>query len=116
MDFDFVEEQIRQAEERGDFDNLPGAGKPIEGLGKPYDPTWWVRDFTRRLHAEDADRQKAAALEKRLTRVWGMESEANVRAAVEDLNRQAGSEMFDAVAVVATWRKFRVSIRRPGDR
>jgi DnaJ homolog subfamily C member 28 len=27
--FDYVEEQIRKAQERGDFDNLPGSGKPL---------------------------------------------------------------------------------------
>jgi len=28
--FDYVEEQIQQAQERGEFDNLPGAGKPLD--------------------------------------------------------------------------------------
>jgi DnaJ family protein C protein 28 len=27
---DYVEEQINEARERGDFDNLPGAGKPLQ--------------------------------------------------------------------------------------
>ena len=27
-----VEKQIREAMERGEFDDLPGAGKPLEGL------------------------------------------------------------------------------------
>ena len=35
----WVEQQLRIAQERGDFDNLPGAGKPIEGLGPDHDPT-----------------------------------------------------------------------------
>lgn len=26
---DYIEEQIREAQERGDFDNLPGTGKPL---------------------------------------------------------------------------------------
>lgn len=31
MDFDkIVEEMIKQAQERGEFDNLPGKGKPID--------------------------------------------------------------------------------------
>ena len=26
---DYIDEQIREAQERGEFDNLPGAGKPL---------------------------------------------------------------------------------------
>lgn len=39
----WVEKQIREAGERGDLDNIPGAGKPIPGLDKPHDDMWWVR-------------------------------------------------------------------------
>jgi hypothetical protein len=27
-----VEKQIREAQEQGEFDNLPGAGKPLRGI------------------------------------------------------------------------------------
>jgi DnaJ homolog subfamily C member 28 len=33
-----VEEQIRKARERGDFDNLEGAGKPLDLSENPYEP------------------------------------------------------------------------------
>ena len=33
---DYIEEQIREAEERGEFANLPGAGKPLHLSGNPY--------------------------------------------------------------------------------
>ena len=33
-----VEEQIRKARERGDFDNLEGAGKPVDLSENPYEP------------------------------------------------------------------------------
>ncbi len=33
---DVIEEQIRAAQERGDFDNLPGAGKPLQLDENPY--------------------------------------------------------------------------------
>lgn len=33
---DVIEEQIREAQERGDFDNLPGAGKPLKLDENPY--------------------------------------------------------------------------------
>ena len=33
---DVIEDQIRAAQERGDFDNLPGAGKPLKLNDNPY--------------------------------------------------------------------------------
>ena len=47
-----VEKAIREAQERGEFDDLPGAGKPLTNLGDPDDPLWWVR---RKLEAEQLD-------------------------------------------------------------
>lgn len=35
---ELVEEQIRKAMERGDFDNLEGTGKPIDLSENPYEP------------------------------------------------------------------------------
>ena len=35
---DLVEEQINKAQERGDFDNLQGAGKPIHFEENPFEP------------------------------------------------------------------------------
>jgi hypothetical protein len=39
---------IRAAIEAGEFDNLPGFGKPIASIDDPYDPYWWVRQKLRR--------------------------------------------------------------------
>jgi hypothetical protein len=38
-----IDRQIREAEARGDFDDLPGKGKPLPGLDRPGDPDWWIR-------------------------------------------------------------------------
>lgn len=38
-----AERLIQAAMERGEFDNLPGAGKPIPDLDEPYDELWWLR-------------------------------------------------------------------------
>ncbi|MEH0938109.1 DnaJ family domain-containing protein [Micromonospora psammae] len=43
-----VEAQIRSAQERGEFDNLPGMGKPIPGRDAPYDESWWIKSFLER--------------------------------------------------------------------
>ena len=39
----FVERQIAEAQEQGDFDDLPGFGKPMPDLGEPNDAWWWLR-------------------------------------------------------------------------
>ena len=44
----WVDLQIRQAMERGAFDNLPGQGKPIDDLGTRHDPDWWLKKMVER--------------------------------------------------------------------
>src|SRR3954462_528644 len=44
----WVDLQIQEAMKRGDFDDLPGAGKPIEGLGAQHDPDWWLKKLVER--------------------------------------------------------------------
>lgn len=39
----WVDRQIREAAERGAFEDLPGAGQPLPGAGEPYDENWWVK-------------------------------------------------------------------------
>lgn len=46
----WVELQIQQAMRRGEFDNLPGAGKPIPDLDAPHDPDWWLKRLIEREH------------------------------------------------------------------
>ena len=42
----WVERQVREAQERGAFDSLPGAGRPIPA--QTYDEGSWIRDKARR--------------------------------------------------------------------
>ncbi len=85
-----VERQIREAMERGEFDRLPGAGKPIEGLDAPYDPTWWAKEWLRRhrLADEARDLREQAAGEQRRMRVAGKHDEADRLLA--EANRRLG--------------------------
>lgn len=39
----WIERQIREAQERGEFDGLRGSGEPIADLDRPHDDLWWVR-------------------------------------------------------------------------
>ncbi len=39
---------IREAIEKGEFDDLPGEGSPIPGAGRVDDELWWVRRWVKR--------------------------------------------------------------------
>lgn len=43
----WVDLEIQQALRRGEFENLPGAGKPLKNLDKD-DPDWWVKGLIER--------------------------------------------------------------------
>jgi hypothetical protein len=86
----FVDLEVRRAIERGEFDNLPGAGKPLK-LPDRHDPDWWIKQFVERenisgvappaimLRTEDA----------RLDEVLDEEvTEEGVRRTVADFNRR----------------------------
>jgi hypothetical protein len=86
-----IDRQIREAQERGEFDNLPGAGKPLPGQGEEYDEDWWIKNLVRRenitgalpaslmLRREVEDVQRTVAAKK---------TEAAVRRVVDDLNER----------------------------
>jgi Domain of unknown function (DUF1992) len=87
----WIDRQIREATERGEFDRLPGAGKPIPGAGQPDDELWWVRDFVRREGLATGDllpvslrlRKEVEALPEAVRK---LRSEDAVRRVVDDLN------------------------------
>jgi hypothetical protein len=39
----WIDRQVRAAEKRGEFDDLPHAGRPLPDLDKPKDEQWWIR-------------------------------------------------------------------------
>ena len=87
----WVERQIREAQERGAFDNLPGAGKPIPGLTGREDPNWWVKGLLEREQLR-APLPPALALRREVQdlpeTLRDCRDEAAVREVVEDLNRR----------------------------
>src|SRR5689334_7788231 len=88
----WVDQQIREATERGEFDDLPGAGKPIPGRGQPHDENWWLKAYLEREQATDAmlptPLQLRREIEELRDKVRGLRSEQEVRKVVTDLNRR----------------------------
>jgi hypothetical protein len=87
----YVEQAIQQAMRRGDFDDLPGAGKPLQGLREVTDPDWWIR---RKIERESLTglgppaftlRTESAALGDRMD---GLHREDEVRDLLLDFNRR----------------------------
>jgi hypothetical protein len=124
----WVERQIREAMERGEFDNLPGAGKPLPDLDKPHDELWWVKDKLRReqlsyLPPTLALRKEA---EDALAAALGARSERQVRRILAAINRKivegnrkaaSGPPLnlmpFDVDRVVGDWRERQAPHERP---
>lgn len=119
----WVDRQIREAQERGEFDDLPGAGKPIPGLTGRHDPDWWVKGLMEREQIKPplppalALRKEVAELQTTLADV---RDERVVRDLVEalnqrilDLRRRPVVKMpvfvatVDVEQAVATWRQGR---------
>ncbi len=116
-----AERKIREATERGEFDDLPGQGQPLR-LGD-RDPDWWVKGLLEReqlkmpLPTSLQLRREAREIDET---VAGLRTEAAVRDVVEALNdrildshrrRVDGPPVVTAVrdveAVVARWREGR---------
>ncbi|OAI40032.1 molecular chaperone DnaJ [Actinobacteria bacterium SCGC AG-212-D09] len=84
----WIDRQIRDAAERGEFDDLPGTGEPIPDLDKPFDELGWVK---RKLRDEGlsylppslALRKEAQAARDAAMRAG---SEAEVREIIEAVN------------------------------
>ena len=88
-----VEKAIREAQERGQFDNLPTSGKPLPGLDGPDDDLWWVRNYVRREGLSGEEFLPESLLLRRQSEriddtVAPLRTEQAVRDHVEDLNRQ----------------------------
>ncbi len=87
----WVDLQLRQAVARGDFDDLPGYGKPLEGLGRQHDPDWWLKKLVEREQISGVLppalqlRKDDAELDARLDL---LSREADVRRELEEFNER----------------------------
>jgi Domain of unknown function (DUF1992) len=120
----WIDQQIGEAEERGAFDNLPGAGKPLPRRSEADDGLAWLREFLRRegLPTDELlpTPLKLRRQSERLAEsVHELSSEREVRDAVAELNRQIAEwrriphgppvfvRLIDADAMVSRWRDRR---------
>jgi hypothetical protein len=113
-----VEVSIQQAIRNGDFDDLPGAGKPIENLGEVHDPDWWIR---RKIQRENLTglgppaftlRTEDAAMDARLDAIV---SEREVRETLDDFNRrviEARRQLLGGPPVVTPLRDVDAEVER----
>ncbi len=116
----WIDRQINEAAERGAFDNLPGAGKPLPRRNEADATQAWLRDYLRR-EGVSADELLPTPLklrketERLAETVQDLRSEQEVRAVVADINRRiiewrripAGPPVFlpllDAESLVGRW-------------
>jgi hypothetical protein len=84
----FVDRQIREAAERGDFDELPGKGEPIRGLDRPWGIDQWARDKIKRegVSILPPGLQLRRDVERELEDIMQLAREPGVRKRVAELN------------------------------
>ncbi|SEG98326.1 protein of unknown function [Nonomuraea solani] len=119
----WIDRQIREAEERGAFDDLPGAGKPLPGLDRHLDENWWIKQ---KIESEGLSMALPPTLALRrdaevaLGEARGARSEAEARRIVEEINERIREAIrtglpgpplnlmpFDVDQVVSEWRQAR---------
>lgn len=127
----WVDLQIRVAMARGDFDDLPGKGRPLPDLGDTHDPDWWVKKLVERenvtlLPLSVQLRKEDAELDARLDTLT---RESDVRRELEDFNARVIAARYrlpegpplvtmprDVDATVAAWatrrEERRLAVRR----
>ena len=128
----WVDLQVQRAIERGEFDGLPGTGKPIEGLDTTPDPDWWLKRFIEReritgvlppalsLRVEDARLDDVLDAERSERRVRELLEDFNARIVAARRQLQGGPPVITATrdvdAEIAAWRERRTARREGIDR
>lgn len=113
----WIERQVREAIERGEFDNLPGAGQPLK-MRYPGAEDWWLRQ---KLEDEDlrdvmpgplALRRQKQDIQQTLEDV---RNETEAREIIEDLNariRQSNVEMSTTPRIITALLEVRATLER----
>lgn len=121
-----IDRQLREAAERGEFDNLRGSGKPLPDHGREYDEDWWVKDWLEREGATAGVIPPTLALRRETedveAKVDRLPTEREVRDYLAELNERIRKARvglldgppvvlppLDADRVVAGWRERRAA-------
>lgn len=119
-----LDRQIREAQERGAFDDLAGAGKPIPDLDAPHDEMWWVKQLMRRekvsvlppslvLRKEVDDVAQTVSTLRTESAVRALVAELNARIAAATRTPPPGPPLnlrpLDVAQVVQDWRDQRAA-------
>lgn len=117
----WIDRQVRLAVERGDFDNLPGKGKPVD-LGQPGRERPWIVD---RLSREDLSSILPTPLllrkekENLATQLESVKTEQVAREIIQNLNQRIKESnlspttpriittLVDEEATIRAWRRQR---------
>ncbi|MGW0737912.1 DnaJ family domain-containing protein [Streptomyces sp. NPDC002851] len=118
----WVDKQIREAEERGAFASLPGAGEPLPDKDQPYDELWWIKrkmaregvsllppTLALRKEAEHARAAAAAAPSESAVRRIVTDLNAKIRTALRNPppGPPLGLTPLDPEEIVHDWRERR---------
>ena len=117
-----VDRAIREATERGEFDDRPGAGKPLR-MRNSGDPDWWLKQLAEREQISPdltvSLRREADGFPESLL---DLPTEEAVRAVLEDFNDRVKADWrrprtgpsspivartVDVDALVAQWHELR---------
>jgi hypothetical protein len=112
---DPVEEQIKEAIARGEFDNLPGQGRPLP-TGDDG-PGWWARRQIEQVRRQDRLSELSARIDRDLGEVWVLRDETAVQERVTEFNLEIEAanrdvpideqlSLLDPADVLRTWRKM----------
>jgi hypothetical protein len=84
----WIDRQIRQGMENGEFDNLPGHGRPLSDVDTAHDEMWWVRKKLQREQVSFLPPTLAIRkeLDDTLEAVAAAGTEAEVRELVAGIN------------------------------
>ena len=124
-----LESALEEAMRRGDFDDLPGAGEPLD-LPDTHDPDWWI---TQRLADGDVDRDALLPVVMLLRREFdrredtfaAMTSAQEVREYAQDYTRRVHQDRrdhplqammapdMDPETAVRRWRQVRAARPAP---
>lgn len=93
----WADRQIREAIERGEFDDLPGAGKPLPGLNRPHDDNWWIKQ---KLRDENLSYPlpPTLAVRKEVAEMLATTSRATTESAVRTIVTEANNKITEALA------------------